>query len=97
MENIERRAARKSLINGVNTKKHICETLRLVYDEIENVPHTQQTVELLVDAMVMAKKMQDRLSYYQKKYNDNTGNKAINIVRLIGVRDRNKRRKARII
>jgi hypothetical protein len=105
----ERRFARESLIRGVNNKKHICETLRMIYDEICDVHvvckfpdcklclNKEKTTELLIDAMVMAKKMQDRLSYYQKKYKDNTGNKAINIVRLTGVNRRNKIRKARVI
>jgi len=53
--------------------------------------------ELLIDAMIMAKKMQERLSYYQKIYNDNTGNKASSIVGLTGVRERARMRKARII
>lgn len=111
MEDIDekaRRFARESLIRGVNNKKHICETLRMIYDEVEQYnqnyngslvvpPDYEKITELLIDAMVMAKKMQDRLSYYQKKYKDNTGNKAINIIGLTGVNKRNKIRKARII
>jgi len=95
-----RRYAKESLIRGVNNKKHICETLRLIYDQAVDDPkiNNQDYIEeLLIDAMVMAKKMQDRLSYYQKKYKDNTGNKAINIVGLTGVRARAKMRKARKI
>lgn len=91
----ERHIARKSLITGTNNKKHICETLRLVYDEIHNLPDNEQITELLIDAMVMAKKMQNRLSYYQKKYKDNTGNKAIDIIGLAGCRNRSKMRKVR--
>jgi len=90
----ERHFAKKSLITGVNNKKHICETLRLIYDEI---PDNEKVTELLIDAMVMAKKMQNRLAYYQKTYKDNTGNKAIDIIRLAGVRERCRIRKARKI
>ena len=95
--NRERQTARKSLITGVNNKKHICETLRLIYDEVHGMPDNERITELLIDAMVMAKKMQTRLAYYQKTYNDNTGNKAIDIIRLAGVRERCRIRKARTI
>jgi len=98
VENItEREIAKRSLIQGTNNKKHICETLRMVYDEVHGKPDNKKITELLIDAMVMAKKMQDRLSYYQKKYKDNTGNKATDIIYLIGVRNRSKVRKARIL
>lgn len=98
MESVrERYIARKSLINSTNNKKHICETLRLIYDEIHDLPDNEKITELMVDAMVMAKKMQNRLSYYQKAYNDNTGNKAIDIIGLAGCRNRSKMRKTRAI
>ena len=96
----DRKYAKESLIRGVNNKKHICETLRMIYDEVHEMPDSDtktNMTELLIDAMSMAKKMQNRLSYYQKTYKDNTGNKAINIVRLAGSRQKNKIRKARII
>ena len=96
----ERHTARKSLILGTNNKKHICETLRLTYDEIHELPDSEskdRATELLIDAMVMAKKMQGRLAYYQKRYKDNTGNKAIHVVGLVGVRNRSKMRKARVL
>lgn len=99
MEDISRESARESLIKGTNNKKHICETLRLIYDEIGGLDWRTKgvVVELLIDAMVMAKKMQNRLAYYQKTYKDNTGNKAENIVGLTGVRNRAKMRQARVI
>ena len=68
----------------------------MIYDEVEGTSNNK-VVELLVDAMLMAKKMQDRLSYYQKTYKDNTGNKASNIIYLTGIRERNRIRKKRII
>ena len=98
MESVrERQLARKSLITGTNNKKHICETLRLIYDEVYQLEDNGLITELLIDAMVMAKKMQERLSYYQKTYKDNTGNKAIDIVGLAGCRKRSKDRKARTL
>ena len=93
----ERHIARKSLITGTNNKKHICETLRLAYDEIHDWPENERITELLIDAMVMAKKMQNRLAYYQKTYKDNTGNKAIHVIGLTGVRNRSKMRKVRTL
>ena len=85
---------KKNLITGTNNKKHICETLRLIYDEIHDLKDNEDITELLVDALIMAKKMQERLSYYQKTYNDNTGNKAEDIAGLAGCRIRSKMRNA---
>lgn len=82
-----------------NNKKHICETLRLIYDYVYELPDgksKESMTELLIDAITMAKKMQDRLSYYQKTYKDNTGNKGDTIVGLTGVRARSIMRKARM-
>lgn len=90
-----REKARISLIKGTNNKKHICETLRLIYDQVHEKEGNDEIVKLLIDAMTMAKKMQNRLAYYQKTYKDNTGNKAINVIGLEGVRARSRMRKAR--
>lgn len=82
-----------------NNKKHICETIRLIYDYVYELPDgdaKESMTELLIDAITMAKKMQDRLVYYQKTYHDDTGNKAVTIVGLTGVRSRSVMRKARI-
>ena len=97
MATITREIAKHSLIFGVNNKKHICETLRLICDEVYDKPGNEKIMELLIDAMEMAKKMQNRLLYYQKTYNDNTGNKAINIIGLTGVNERCRIRKARVL
>ena len=96
----ERHIAKKSLITGTNNKKHICETLRLTYDEIHDLPESDgkaRVTELLIDAMIMAKKMQGRLVYYQKKYKDDTGHRAIHLDGTLDVRDRSKMRKARTL
>ena len=101
---LTRAKARKDLIQGTNNKKNICETLRLIYDEIYsiefdsgNLQALNETEKLLIDAIIMAKKMQNRLSYYQKKYKDNTGNKASSIIGLTGVNARGRMRKARAL
>lgn len=99
-ESKTRRLARKSLMLEANNKKHICETLRMIYDEVYELPDSDSKTtmtELLIDAITMAKKMQNRLYYYQKEYSDNTGNKADHIIGLQGVRARAKKRKERVI
>jgi hypothetical protein len=88
--NVDREYARDSLMFHANNKKHLCETLRRVYDYIYELPKGQirdGATEELIDAMMMAKKMQDRLHYYQNTYHDDTGNKAKNIVGLTGVKN----------
>ena len=99
-ETKDKHMARKSLMIGANNKKHICETLRLIYDEVYELPDSESKdamTELLVEALLMAKKMQNRLSYYQKTYKDNTGNKAINIFRIPGSVSRSKKRRLRTV
>ena len=98
MGDMTRDEIRDSLMYHTNNKKHICETLRIIYDYVYELPEGQPKkgmTEGLVDAMEMAKKMQDRLAYYQKRYVDNTGNKAANIVKLTGVRERSRIRTER--
>lgn len=62
----------------------ICEKMRMIYDEIHGMPNNEKATELLVDAFIMAKKMQDRLSYYKKTYNDTTGHNGANLVKGTG-------------
>lgn len=98
MEDITREEAKKSLIKGTNNKKHICETLRMVYDRVHEMPDSMNKdvmTELLIDAMWMAKKMQNRLVYYQKTYKDTTGHEGKNFIGLTGVKARAKMRKVR--
>ena len=95
---VDREWYRGQLMYHTNNKKHICETLRMIYDVVYILPESdakKEMTELLIDAFTMGKKMQDRLSYYQKTYKDNTGNKASSIVGLTGVRNRSRMRKAR--
>lgn len=95
---VDRAWYRDQLIHHTNNKKHLCETLRLIYDLVHPMPESEtktEMTELLIDAFTMGKKMQDRLSYYQKTYKDNTGNKAGSIVGLTGVNARSRMRKAR--
>jgi len=93
----DREEAREGLVRGANNKKNICETLRMINDEVYGMPDTERITELILDAFIMGKKMQNRLSYYQKKYKDNTGNKAKDIEGLEGVNERARMRKARTL
>jgi hypothetical protein len=91
--------ARKSLIYGTNRFKCICETLRLIYDEIytlEDSEKKERITELLVDALLMSKKMHQRLVYYKKTYvQDTTGHNAKNLIMLSGNKERAIMRRAR--
>jgi len=91
-----REQARQSLMYGAYPKKHICETLRLIYDEVHGTDN-KVLVELLVDAVHMAKKMRARLDYYQDTYKDQTGNKASNLIELPDYKIKKKMREERTI
>jgi hypothetical protein len=96
---ITRGAYRKSLVTGSNSVKGICETLRMVYDyvyELPNGENKEKMTELLVDAFGMAKKMQVRLKYYRTTYNDTTGHNASNLQPLAGTRALRRLRQARL-
>ena len=90
-------AMRASLIRGTNKNQCICESLRLVYDEIiemEDKEKKERITEHLVDCMVFAKKMADRLDYYKATYHDTTGSGGSNLPPIPGsVRRRNMRSK----
>jgi hypothetical protein len=96
VENLkERKKAFIRLTSEANRYKYICETLRLIYDEVYKIPDNKVIVELLVDAMMMAKSMQDRLIYYKEKYHDTTGSGGKNIEKLYGVAERKQMRRNR--
>lgn len=86
-----RNKAKFSLIKKINTVLGICEQLRLIYDNvcfIKDEKLKEKITVQLITALIMAKKMSDRLSYYHKTYNDKTGHNAKNLISL----ERNKRR-----
>ena len=95
---MDRQSARRSLIYQTNFSLGICEQLRFIYDVVYELPDKEvkeKLTDLLADALVMAKKMQDRLVYYKKTYNDTTGHNGANIVRLTHNSGRVKMRRAR--
>jgi hypothetical protein len=91
----KRRQFRTSLTTSVSHILGICEHLRYIYDsvfEIKDEALKEKITEQLVDALIMGKKMGGRLSYYHKKYNDQSGHKGVNI-NMLG--RNNRRRKMR--
>lgn len=76
MTDYNREGVRESLMRGVNKDLGICEQIRQVYDSVYKMPNgelKEEITEKLVDALIMAKKMGDRLTYYYKKTHDTTG------------------------
>jgi hypothetical protein len=83
---IERKYRRNSLIRKTNAILGICEQLRFIYDDVYLLPEGDikyRLTEKLVDAIIMAKKMMDRIRYFSNKYEDNTGHKGKNLIKLV--------------
>ena len=78
-----REEAKESLMKEANRELGICEQLRQVYDSVYELPESKLKTEItekLVDALTMAKKMGDRLTYYYEKTHDASGHRGYNIV-----------------
>jgi hypothetical protein len=84
MDITNRKTVRWDLMKGAGGHYVLCEVLRLVYDEIYNLPKKKRDkiTGLLVDGMVMSKKMSDRLHYYRETYGDKTGHKGRHLRRV---------------
>lgn len=77
-----------NLIRSAGKAQGICETLRYIYDEVYKLPDGEskdKMTELLVDALIMAKKMSNRLVYYKKTYDDKTGHGGKNVPVIHGI------------
>ena len=82
---LERIRARRTLMYQVNSHQCICETLRMVYDDVHDLVDKEKVERMrehLVDAVIMAKKMAERLDYYYKTYADKSGNQGKKLVSL---------------
>lgn len=75
----QRKHARTMLIYRANRVLGLCEKLRMIYDEIADLENREKITELLIDAFIMAKKMDDRLKYYRITYDDTTGHGGKNL------------------
>lgn len=65
---MSREWAKDNLIRSANEHETICEKLRQIYDILHDMSNTQNKhiiVEKLIDALLMAKRMQSRLEYYK--------------------------------
>jgi hypothetical protein len=67
-----RKKIKKSLTQDANKYYDICESLRCTYDALYKEKYAL-VVERLIDAMILAKKMANRLTYYKEVYKDKTG------------------------
>jgi hypothetical protein len=98
---ITREWAKDSLIRYANEYETICEKLRQIYDILHNIPENpikNRIVEMLVDALIMGKKMQERLEHYKDNYNqDGTGNNGKNLKPIANYKEVQEYRSARIV
>ena len=95
-----RAKTRESLVRGTGALLGICEQIRFIYDSIADLPDEklkERLTDQLVDAMIMAKKMQARLIYYKRTYDDKTGTNRANLPRLQANTARIRMRKKRVI
>lgn len=68
--------AKNNLTRGTNRHYVMCEAIRLIYDDVYELPDGEKKTrmtERLVDMMIMSKNMSDRLHYYRETYQDKTG------------------------
>ena len=82
----------------INVIQGICETLRLIYDRVylmEDEGLKSEATELLIDAMIMAKKMSDRLQWYKDTYKPKKGSGGRNLRKLTDNRKRQIMRRER--
>jgi hypothetical protein len=97
-DKVERIRARRTLMYQANSHQCICETLRMVYDDVHDLPNKEKVERMrenLVDAVLMAKKMAERLDYYYRTYADKTGNQGKKLVMLLDTNQKLKIRRAR--
>lgn len=95
-----RQGVKDSLIREANRELNICEQLRCVYDSVHELPDgklKEEITEKLVDALIMAKKMGDRLTYYSKTYRDTTGHGGKGLVKQLNYKPTRAARSKRII
>ena len=77
-----REEIKESLIHESNRELGICEQIRWLYDLVYPMPEgewKERMTEMLIDTLMMAKKMSDRLAYYAETYHDESGNKGKNL------------------
>jgi NTP pyrophosphatase (non-canonical NTP hydrolase) len=77
-----RESAKDSLTREANRELGICEQIRQVYDSVYKMTDEklkEEITEKLIDALIMAKKMGDRLTYYYEKTHETSGHLGTNL------------------
>jgi hypothetical protein len=95
----KRKKFRFSLMYKTNFRLGICEQLRFICDSVLELPDSplrEKILEQLIDALIMGKKIVDRLSWYAKTYPNDKGHKGKNIVSLSNNKKRFLMRRLRV-
>ena len=95
----ERKELNRSLTRDSSNYLTLCEQLRFIYDTvhlIDNEEFKEDLTRKLEVAFNMAKKMNSKMTHYQRKYNDATGSKGNNLLQLEHTEARERLRKNRI-
>ena len=85
MKTYRRNEVKKSLMRSASRELGICEQLRIIYDSVYQLPENElkeKITEGLVDALMMAKKMGDRLTYYYIKTKDTSGHLGVELKKI---------------
>lgn len=95
-QGLNKRLELKDLISA-HASRHltICEQLRFVYDDVVQLPEGEikdSLTEKLIDAINMAKKMNDRLVVYKKKEAKDSGSGGAHLIDLEHTGERRKLR-----
>lgn len=93
-----RKDAKVDLMTKTHQRENLCEKIRTVYDLIHELPESEfktTITERLTDIFLMAKKLAWRLAYFVNTYEDESGNKGINIPKTPDVNRRARMRRVR--
>jgi len=78
-----REQIKDSLMRDTNREMGICEKIRMAYDGVYEMPDGELKERItndLIDALWMAKKIADRMTYLYETYKDSSGHRGINMV-----------------
>ncbi len=82
---IDRKWAFDNLTAQANGHYVICEVLRLIYDELYDLPDEKKKIrlmDLILDVFIMSRKISDRLLYYRAEYKDRSGSRGRHLRRV---------------
>jgi ABC-type Na+ transport system ATPase subunit NatA len=88
---IDKEIVFQSLSFEVSKRLTLCEELRFIFDavnQIQDLEIKQTITEQLIDAMIMAKKMDSRLGEYRKAEQRKPGHRGRNLLKLEGFKER---------